>query len=1596
MQSVADSINENQKQIIEYGENITSYYASALTSLTSLSDSSLSRASTLIERNIKTLSEGGLTGLQFSFAPSVSQDAIEEQRDENQQLQEEMRSYYIAVENMQKTSLDLQYQEQMADNERKKAELLETLNEQKQALNSYFIEVETTQKTSNANVENQLSTHTSNITTQVSGLVQNVKTMVSELNSWLIDNPIKPSVSSSVFAGEVGKVQGTVGDGSAEDIVEIAKQYVGKSEFKHGSTGETISAKDACQAFVATVYEAAGVNASYTSKGTAAEARKAWGTHPIVEDGSGYIDYSDIPIGAVIYSQAGSDKRGHVSIYIGNGQIIEAGGSTVQVRNLNDTLSNRVYYSWGFNGNNIPKYAKGTKDYGIAGENYRREYAINKKTGEWHLIDEPTLFDKKEYDIVGEKVSAKIDKKIPKYATGTPISDPEVRKMVKAASDETGVPVNILLAVIDQESSNTWIDRKADSNGYSYGYMQLYDKGSLSALSEERRQAAMTDPAANIEEGAKYLKQMYESTNDWTAALSAYNQGLSGYKRNGVNSYGTDVFTKANSQAFVQAANEISGISSDVSSIAGSTASVAQSTSAMASVNFQQELKNLIDSDVQVDSDNEVTYQGDMLEYIKQNANIQEEDSNNLLSSWESLNSWYQDAQDMFNWYQERLIENRDTEDFAKISKYATSAANDYARDSINAQANITLQGLEDKYNNGKNLRDTAVQYYYDKKAEGATADELVTIIDAINTMDENLNSISDEYVSVAESLKEYLVGRAEREMQSYADQISWQDKNNQLLQRQLENTESLDTKMALGDAIISGEINKKNIYEQQKEAANNGVLDLRKDPTYAPIFDQFDIETWFDAEGNASAQFASDVERISITDPEQVTLMNRLFEIVQKYKQAWYEADEAAQNTTESIREQVQTDFAYIQDELENRLSESDFVLDMYGDEDFEGKYKETNNQLGIQLDYYKAVREQQARINNLYQQGLLTYDEYIADSRDLESSSMNILTTIKSLIENMRQIQIDKIQDQIDDVQEASEEVTDELEEQIDKLNEQKELLEDELDDWGNALEAVKKVVNEQIDALNESKESSSEYWNDQIDAAKNLNDETERTVSLLRAKGEVEKRQSQKSSLIYQNGRFVYMANQSNVDDARRDYEDTYREVSQERAIELLEESRDLELKSYEDRIKALEDYLDKLNEVTEKYTDEVNDLAAQELLGSDYQEEATNRSLSLLDKLENGYYKTESQIEGYINKRIDKLQKQIDAENKATDATVKNLEKQIDAIEDSDDAFNEFYETIVTMFKNGDEESIPGVIEAFVEKLPTILDGIDCSIITQKFEDAINNVDANIEIKVDGTGGGNTSSGDLPETPSSGDNNSGSNSGNQSNNSTTNTSKLSQAKTDAYNALKAWYNEKPESRGYNATNGYFGSPQEAWAALSGNLNDKTVKFGYLEKVGDTYYAKYLQYGDPNHAQTIAKFNGYAKGTDHAEAGLKLVGENGAELMATNGGESIITNDNVKALANNMEDFIELTPENNPWYDFVVGNKKLDFSTIDSRDMQKNMLKGFVGNVPEVKNYNENSNFSIGAINMYEVDNANDLLDGINRILPGMYLQRRNAKR
>lgn len=151
----------------------------------------------------------------------------------------------------------------------------------------------------------------------------------------------------------------------AEKLINWANSQVNRSTFEY--FGSQISAVDYCQRFVAYAYYKGGVNPTYTSQEYASYARRAWGKNKLIWK-NGKIDCTEIPVGACIYSQCGTDTRGHVSLYVGNGYIIEAGVSPIRKVLLNNTLSGRTYYSWGYNGDQKPtgsatETAKETKKY---------------------------------------------------------------------------------------------------------------------------------------------------------------------------------------------------------------------------------------------------------------------------------------------------------------------------------------------------------------------------------------------------------------------------------------------------------------------------------------------------------------------------------------------------------------------------------------------------------------------------------------------------------------------------------------------------------------------------------------------------------------------------------------------------------------------------------------------------------------------------------------------------------------------------------------------------------------------------------------------------------------------------------------------------------------------------------------------------------------------------------------------------------------------------------------------------------------------------------------------------------------------------------
>lgn len=1379
MKSTADSIAENQKQIIEYGKNITSYYMSALSAINSLSKNSIERATTLIDRNIKTLSEGGLTGLEFSFVPTVPQSAIEKQRNENQSLKNEMQSYYDSVAEMQKTALDLQYKEQMAENEKKRQEILKSLKEQQNDLNEHYATVEKAQETHNATTqesqkqndaqiqENQKQNDAAIIAEQnntqtnslngVKTYLTQFQTMVQGFIDWLAQNPLHPTVE---FDNLNDVMHSTFIDSSNGNTLN-GMTYYNQKNYSDPYAGGTI-ATSGCgvtsAAMVATTLTGKTVTPSEVAKlakekGYEVSEGTSWG---LFNNLGSIYNFHGEEIGKddkSILAALNSGKKVIVSEGTGTwtsgaGHIIVLAGASDGKIMVNDPYSpEKSKKLWDIG--DITKtakgawayYAKGTKNFGIGGENHKTEYLRNKKTGEWHEINEPTLVNTDEYDVIGEKTSAKIKqigKPLPMYATGTPISDPKVKEMVKKASQESGVPANIILAVIDQESDNTWSSGNPDSGGTSYGYMQLRTPGVLDDLPADRRKAAMTDKYSNILEGAKFLKRLFDNYSDWTKAASAYNQGEAGFKRHGINKYGKDVVARANSTAFVQAAQDLSNISTAVQAVSTDTSDIATNTDTIATKDMKTELQNIVDS---TNTPTELAkYQGDLLNYIKDNNSIQEKNNDEFLAAWEKLQTEDETAKSVLADYDKQLTDNRWSDNYNEIKDGATKYASSYTISTIKAQTDVQVNELLKQYDAEKAVLDDILKYFRERKANGASADELKVIAQTYSEQLQNVESTSDSYVSAIQSETDCLLSVAERNTKYVKDQIAWQEKINEGLERQAKLTSNVNDKLALQKDIIDGNDTKRELYQKQKENAHRNVLDILNsdDKDYQEVLKQFQsVEPWFDATGEFSAQYEADLARLGASTPKLVPYMKQIATQIQVYKKAWYEADNEMQQTLDDTASRIDEVYATRTDKITKAISNSEWVLDMLGDGNFDLRLEETNTQLQNNLDKTVEIKKQQEYVNELYQRGSITYEQFVEKSQTLQEDLQSVYTTIKSILNSIKQIKIDAIQkniddinDQLEEIHDASDRITDSIDARMDVLNDEKDELDELQDKWDKVASAVKKVLSDQKELLDDEKESVSDYWDDRIKAIEKANEETDRNISLLEKQKELSEAKEQQTALIYQNGKFTYQADPKAVQDAEYALAEEQRSIKQDKAKEALEEQKDLAIKNIEDQIDAINKYQEKWDEVFDWYKNEVNEQAAYDQLGVDWMNDTMALKTSILNQVGNAYKNNESIIEGSINEEIKALEKQkkaldrqVKAQERAANAKIRDYNKEIRAIERTSDKFDDLYRQIVEYFKTGNTDAIPGIIKSFVEEFNSIVDNIDVKKLTNAIFQAL---------------------------------------------------------------------------------------------------------------------------------------------------------------------------------------------------------------------------------------------------------------------------------
>jgi soluble lytic murein transglycosylase-like protein len=132
-------------------------------------------------------------------------------------------------------------------------------------------------------------------------------------------------------------------------------------------------------------------------------------------------------------------------------------------------------------------------------------------------------------DLIDRKLSKQYSgsvKLTPKYKKGedTDVAVPAFRgnyrgeylEVAKAAARKHGVPEDLFLRLVQQESG--WNPGAVSVKGAT-GLAQLMP-GTAEVLGVD-----ISDPAANLEGGARYLKMMYDKFGSWKLALAAYNAG---------------------------------------------------------------------------------------------------------------------------------------------------------------------------------------------------------------------------------------------------------------------------------------------------------------------------------------------------------------------------------------------------------------------------------------------------------------------------------------------------------------------------------------------------------------------------------------------------------------------------------------------------------------------------------------------------------------------------------------------------------------------------------------------------------------------------------------------------------------------------------------------------------------------------------------------------------------------------------------------------------------------------------------------------------------------------------------------------------------
>ena len=540
------------------------------------------------------------------------------------------------------------------------------------------------------------------------------------------------------------------------------------------------------------------------------------------------------------------------------------------------------------------------------------------------------------------------------------------------------------------------------------------------------------------------------------------------------------------------------------------------------------------------------------------------------------------------------------------------------------------------------------------------------------------------------------------------------------------------------------------------------------------------------------------------------------------------------------------------------------------------------------------------------------------------------------------------------------------------IDALNDQNDALNDQKDNMDSAIDAITRVYDAEIDRIQGI-----------IDGLKDANDERERTLALEQAKYELEKAYSQRVKKIYTEGKgYTYEVDYDAIRDAQKSYEDA---------------ELDIKTDELQKQIDTLEEFKKKWQDVQNAYQENIDNMNATALLGSEYQKLVLNNNIIDIENFKTKYLKIQSQIND--NEQL------IKSYEEKVEYYTKLKEQWSSLTDEYSNSVDDMYAKML-LGQSWESDVLNGRLST-LNDFRNQYNDIQKSISDMAWQSANAQISALNAVKAAEATKAQTSGGSNGYSGSSGN--------------VSSVSKPSQPKKDTVQHYWIY-----------RTLGTFNTNGQASSKIGMLGGDGVISVGGKYLVVK-WKKGYVTRGEAS--SNIVNYGGngvykrYASGTDNGQKGFNLLSENGDELFVHNdgsvdlvkgkqfvnfeGGEKVIPANETKEILKNQGNVEQLSDSDvitrkdgsilkpihyeyeNMLTNFIKDNPDYMYSM---NTMSDNMCRDLFKNAENV-NYDNRSvdnRVSIGEIHLHEVPNVDQFARELDRQLAGIVDQKLSRRK